>query len=197
MKRSFHRVWLKQDYTPANKRTVYFLNHNSWWDGLIPLYLNENHFHQQARALMEDKQMREYSFFSRIGAFSINPEDPRSAVTSLRYACNSMKREKASLFIYPEGELKPAGDARPEFKEGLAWLWSHTRDVDFVPVALYMPAFRHHKPELYIHTGDTVTPDEHMNTQEVTRTFEHALHAVLSVTRETAGKGDEGFTRVM
>ncbi|MEX2363200.1 MAG: hypothetical protein WD597_06230, partial [Balneolaceae bacterium] len=43
----FHKVTIHQEYQPAeNSRTVYFLNHNSWWDGLIPLYLNRKFFNQ-------------------------------------------------------------------------------------------------------------------------------------------------------
>ena len=71
--RRFRDIHVQQLYLPdSNSKTVYFMNHHYWWDGLLPLYLNENRFKQKARALMEDKQMREYPFFSRIGAFSID-----------------------------------------------------------------------------------------------------------------------------
>ena len=55
--------------------------------------------------MMEDKQMHEHGLFKRIGAFSVNLENPRSAVRSLRYAVESMKRPHSSLFIYPEGRI--------------------------------------------------------------------------------------------
>ena len=159
-KRRFHRVWLRQEYDPCSQcKTIYFLNHNSWWDGLIPLLLNEFRFHQKARALMEDKQIQQYSFFRKIGAFSINRSDPRKAITSLRYAVQSMKRERASLFIYPEGTITPAGTS-PEFEGGLAWLHSKVAglDVHFVPIAIHMQTIRHDKPELrakYLDIGES------------------------------------------
>src|SRR5699024_12638087 len=92
-------VWLKQDDPPNNNATtIYYLNHHSWWDGLIPLLLNEFRFRQQARALMEDEQMREHPYFSKIGAFSIKRSDKKSAIRSLRYAIRYFERHNASLF---------------------------------------------------------------------------------------------------
>lgn len=121
-RRRFEHVWLRQEYQPGDEsRTVYYLNHNSWWDGLIPFLLNEYRFGQRARALMEDKQIEQYPFFNKIGAFSINRDNTRSAITSLRYAVQSMQRKQASLFIYPEGELRPISGTL-DFEGGLGWL---------------------------------------------------------------------------
>ncbi|MDZ7773685.1 MAG: lysophospholipid acyltransferase family protein [Balneolaceae bacterium] len=162
-RRRFDQVWLRQRYRPdSSSRTVYYLNHHSWWDGLIPLLLNEYRFGQRARAMMENRQMRRYPFFSRIGAFSVNRGNPRSALRSLRYAVESMRRPRACLFIYPEGTLTPPG-SRMDFEGGLAWL--HDRlareelEVDFVPVALHMHTLRGSRPELHLSVGDAVRPD--------------------------------------
>ncbi|NBB77360.1 MAG: hypothetical protein GVY02_08275, partial [Bacteroidetes bacterium] len=85
--RRFKNVWVDINYEPDSRsRSLYYLNHTSWWDGLIPLLLNQKIFKQKARAMMEDKQMIEHGLFKRVGAFSVNLENPRSAVRSLRYA---------------------------------------------------------------------------------------------------------------
>ncbi|GAB5408973.1 MAG: hypothetical protein BalsKO_13380 [Balneolaceae bacterium] len=58
---------------------------------------------------MEDKQMRRYPFFSKDWSFfSINLENPKSSIKSLRYAVDSMQRDNACMFIYPEGNLHPS-----------------------------------------------------------------------------------------
>ncbi len=196
VKRHFRHVWLKQKYTPGpESRTVYFMNHNLWWDGLLPLYLNRKLFHQSARALMEDRQMKRYSFFSRIGAFSINLEDPRAALRSLRYAVESMKRPHSCLFIYPEGELQPAGNSRPEFKKGLAWLCKQLPEADFVPVAFHTHQFRGPKPELYINIGEKEVVDL-KTTSDINYQLEISLHQLLKETRKVAGNSDEGFSKI-
>lgn len=194
LKRRFRQVWVKQKYQPIpESRTVYFLNHNSWWDGLIPLYLNQHFFHQNARAMMEDKQMQQYTFFSKIGAFSINLEDPKASVQSLRYAVKSMQRNNASLFIYPEGEITPVSESAPKFKNGLAWLYANLEDIDFVPIHIYMHSFRSSKPELYLSIGSSVDHDKLLDRNELTNLFEQDLHRIIQNTRTVAGCTDKGF----
>lgn len=143
---------------------------------------------------MEDKQMQQYTFFSKIGAFSINLENPRAAVTSLRYALKSMDREQASLFIYPEGTITPPSEKRPDFKPGLAWLYQQTKEVDFVPIAIYSQNLRSSKSELHISIGKKVNHDKLMSKSKLTGLLEEDIHQLLLQTRKTAGFEDEGFS---
>lgn len=158
---------------------MYFVNHNYWWDGLLPLYLNKKLFKQQARAIMEDKQMKQYPFFSRIGAFSINLEDPKATLKSMRYAVDSLQRTNSSLFIYPEGKLTPASDSPPDFKEGLSWLYQKTAGVDYVPIAFYIDHSKTDKPDLNISIRESVKPDKNLNKNELTKFFETESHALI------------------
>jgi 1-acyl-sn-glycerol-3-phosphate acyltransferase len=168
-------VWLLQEYQPGHSsRTVYYLNHNSWWDGLIPLLLNECVFRQRARALMEDKQMRQYPFFNRLGAFSINLDHAGAALRSMRYAVATLQRDHASLFIYPEGEIKPAGTPL-RFKKGLSWLHGRLPGVDFVPIAIHIHTRRYDKPELLLHAGPALSIPEDADIDSKNQLFEQQL----------------------
>lgn len=144
---------------------------------------------------MEDRQMKQYPFFKRIGAFSVNMSDPRSALTSLRYAHDSLQRERASLFIYPEGKITAASDQPPEFKPGLSWLYKQTDDIDFVPIAIYTHTFRNAKPELYIAIGESVDHDKQLDKKELTNLFSADIQHLLRSVRGTAGYDDEGFRK--
>ncbi len=198
MRRRFKNVWLKQEYHPSKtSKTVYFLNHNFWWDGLIPLFLNEHLFKQQARALMEDKQMKKHKFFQKIGAFSINLEEPKSNLISLRYALKSLERPNAGLFIYPEGKLTPASDSPPNFKGGLAWLYQKTEGIDFVPIHIYSHFFRGSKPELYFSVGKKINSNKTLNSKELTALFENEVHQLNLEVRKTAGLSDQNFKCVL
>lgn len=140
--------------------------------------------------------MKEHAFFSRIGAFSIDLDSPKSAVQSLRYAVDSMQREQSCLFIYPEGELKPYSSNKLSFKDGLAWLYEKLDTIDFVPVAIYTPTFRASKPELFLHVGKPVQIDQALDRKQVTLAFEEALHSLLQETEKVAGLTDEGFKKL-
>ena len=173
-RRRFSNVYIKKDYNPTTEhKTIYFANHNSWWDGLIPLLLNEFVLHQNARAIMEDKQMRRFPFFKWVGAFSINLEDAKSAVYTLRYALQSMQRPRAALYIYPEGRLRPPHKSfNPDFEGGLAWLYTKLPEVDFVPLSIYMHSYKGDKSSLIIHVGEPVKIDSGISHEKINSHFE-------------------------
>ncbi len=175
----FKRMYVNHRYAPNGRSTVYFLNHNYWWDGLLPLYLNHRLFKQRARAFMEDKQIHEHRFFSKIGAFSINLEDPKSTITSLRFAVDSLSQPNSAVFIYPEGRIVPPADKVQPFKQGLAWLAQHSSNTDFVPVAIHIDYSKQSKPELYLSVGEAMKIDETASKQELTTQFEHSLNTLL------------------
>lgn len=194
-KRRFSAVWLKQDYQPdEGLKTIYYLNHHSWWDGLIPLLLNEFRFHQQARALMEDQQMLEHPFFSKIGAFSVNLSNTQSAIRSLRYAVKSFERPNASLFIYPEGTITPAGTTL-QFEKGLAWLAQEFSEAEIVPIAIYIHTIRSDKPELHLHVGNPVSMEAGHSRDEQLHLFEQHLEKMLVGLRKYAGFDNTGFDK--
>lgn len=137
--------------------------------------------------------MRQYTFFSKIGAFSVNLQNPKSSIKSLRYAVESLKRPNASLFIYPEGTIKSPSEKKPVFKKGLAWIYQQTTGVDFVPVAIYSQHLRSSKPELYLSIGSSCNPDKSLAKSELNDFLENKLHQLLLNCRDTAGFDDEGF----
>ncbi|MCH8549926.1 MAG: lysophospholipid acyltransferase family protein [Balneolaceae bacterium] len=193
-RRRFKNILIDQQYQPGNEsRTIYFLNHTSWWDGLIPLLLNQKLFRQNARAMMEDKQMLQHKFFSRIGAFSVNLEEPRSAVRSLRYAAESMKRTNSSLFIFPEGRVLPFSTEKPDFKKGLGWIAGHSPGCDLVPVGICIHTARHDKPELFIRIGKPVDLDQADGSEsdQINTLCEKELQKILiSLEEDAYGKPD-------
>lgn len=192
----FKKVWIHQEYKPGrNARTVYFLNHTSWWDGLIPLLLNQSRFHQQARALMEVEQMQNYPFFKWLGTFSIDPADKVHTLTSLRYALDSMHRHNASLFIYPEGEIRPV-KTKIELKSGLGWFYLQLPNVDFVPVGIHMHTIRSNKPELHIWVDKPVVFSGDQQRLQVTRKCEKKMETVLENLFETAGFDDSLYEQI-
>ena len=180
-RRRFKNIRLHQSYQPGpESKTIYYLNHTSWWDGLIPLLLNQKYFKQHARAMMEDKQMKEHSFFSKIGAFSVNLQDPRSSVRSLRYAVKSMERKNASLFIYPEGKIVPFSVNKPQFRKGLGWLSRQCPEADVVPIGIYIHTAHSDKPELAISVGNAAEADRALSADDLNQIFELQLQSLLA-----------------
>jgi chlorobactene lauroyltransferase len=94
---------------------IFYCNHAAWWDGFWTHLITEKFFHQQLFLMMEDKQLRRYSFFTKLGAFSVNRTNPREGLESIAYAAQmlSQKSEKQNaLWIFPQGVIE-ANDKRP------------------------------------------------------------------------------------
>lgn len=195
--RRFENVWVDQGYFPvSDSKTIYYLNHTSWWDGLIPLLLNRKLFRQNARAMMEDKQMRKFGLFKRIGAFSVNLENPRSAVRSLRYAVDSMKRPNSSLFIYPEGKIVPFSTKKPDFKKGLGWIASQCPEVDVVPVGIYINTVKSDRPELFLKIGESLKFNPEKSSENLNLFFELKMEQLLKELQEYAHQNRERFQKL-
>jgi len=196
--RRFKRVWVHEGYRPTKEsKTIYYLNHSSWWDGLIPLLLNQKLFRQNARAMMEDKQMRQHSFFKRIGAFSVNLENPRAVIRSLRYAVDSFERPNSSLFIYPEGAIVPFSTNKPSFKKGLAWIAQKSPEADVVPIGVYIHIAAYDKPELFLKVGEQLSFDNSDNHEELNHFFEKKLGELLEDLVKEAHDGKNNFSRLI
>lgn len=146
-------------YEPTPGRsTIYFLNHSRWWDGLIPLLLNEFRFRQDARAMMDRSQWERYRFFRHLGAFPVDLHEPRRATASLRYAADWLASPGHSLYLYPEGRFFPAHLRERTFQPGLAWLSRQHEAVDLVPVGIATQNYRASRPELFLKVGPCAEP---------------------------------------
>lgn len=152
--RRFDAVYYKGDYRPSSlDSTVWYMNHYTWWDALIPFLLNEKLHKQNIRAIMDEVQVRKHPFFRKLGAFSIDRSNPRNAVNALRYAADSLTQERVGLYIFPQGAIRPELERPIQFESGLAWLYQSCPSVDFVPAVSTMNTRYSDRPRLYIRSG--------------------------------------------
>ncbi|CAN5346831.1 hypothetical protein BH23BAC3_BH23BAC3_16390 [soil metagenome] len=178
--RRFDTIHIQSDYKPdPGQKTIYYLNHSSWWDGLIPFLLNQKKFRQNARGMMEDKQLHRYPFFRRLGVFSINLSSPRSSMQSMRYAVKSMQRPNASLYIYPQGKIVPFSIDNLNFQKGIGWLAKKIPDADIVPVAIYIHTKKSDKPRLEILVGEKVEINRKQPPGQISKELEIELTFLL------------------
>ncbi len=196
--RRFKYVWLKTDYKPARTRsTLFYANHSSWWDGLIPFLLNEFHFRQDGRAIMEDKQMETYGFFRKIGAVPIDRTNPRSAIKVLQKSAEFLNEPGRSLYFFPQGRM--FSECHPlKFEQGLSRLSEmFNENVDIVPLAISTSNIRYDKPELFLKTDEPVELDPVLSKPERNTILENRLLQLLKTTQDEAALDDGGFKRLV
>ena len=79
-KRHFHALRLLGKIPETNPELPLLLlpNHSTWWDGFFVYLLNKKLFERQPYLMRREDQLSRYRFFTRLGAYSINPQSSGS-----------------------------------------------------------------------------------------------------------------------
>jgi len=157
LKRHFHGIYLLGDLPGPDPALPLLLapNHSSWWDGFLAYFLNLRRFGRPFYVMMLESELSKYPFFSRLGAYSIDPGQPKSVVASLQYTVKLLDRSPAPLVsIFPQGELLPWGKRPLNFKRGIAWLGEHyPGKVNILPLAIRCEHLGEQRPEAFFLFG--------------------------------------------
>ncbi len=110
----------------AESKPVLLLpNHSTWWDGFF-IYTFIHHFYKRPLYIMMlEEELKKYKFFAKVGAYSIQPGQPKSVLESLQYSISLLENKQHPapfVCIFPEGELLSWGKRQPNFKKGIEWI---------------------------------------------------------------------------
>ncbi|MBO8155858.1 MAG: 1-acyl-sn-glycerol-3-phosphate acyltransferase [Bacillaceae bacterium] len=153
LRRSFHRIgWLAKEEFPDSP-VLYVMNHSSWWDGLLAFQLNQALIKQDSYVMMHEQGLRKYPFFRKLGAFSVNRQNPGDVLRSLTFAENLLKGGK-SLWLFPQGDEFHLEKRPLNFLMGAMYLLEKCPDVPVVPISIYYSFGHNRKPEVYLLAGN-------------------------------------------
>lgn len=186
LRRSFRQVAVRGlerlQNLPPDKPAIVFSNHTNWWDALMVFELTRCAPRKKFYCMMEEKNLRSYHFFSWLGAFSVDPDDPVRAAASVRYALRLLKKPETLLWIFPQGKMAPPHElfvARP----GAAYLARRNPGATLLPVAFRYEFFREEKPLALIEVGPPLSAntiddaDIQKACQFVARSLDEAVRA--------------------
>jgi 1-acyl-sn-glycerol-3-phosphate acyltransferase len=168
LKKHFNKVYIDGEHNFLNRSknypTIIYSNHSNWWDGLIAFYLSKSRWNIDAYLMMDEEQMKKYSFFKWIGAFSVNRSSASEAVKSLNYAGECLRNKSTVLWIYPQGIMQP-NDYRPiKFYSGISRIAERLEGVNLIPIVLKYEFLLEQMPDVFIHIGSTKL---HRNTEKI------------------------------
>ena len=102
--------------------------------------------------------MKRYWFFQKVGAFSINPKNPKSIKTTFDYIIEVVGNPKNVLLFYPQGEIEDYVKRPLKVKEGLKTILNMTHSkVNILPVAFKIKYGNTKKPDLLVRFGESIT----------------------------------------
>ncbi|NLF41900.1 MAG: glycerol acyltransferase [Bacteroidales bacterium] len=117
MKKHFSGFVIKGDIPKVEGPILLIGNHFSWWDGFIAWEVNRKLFRKKFFILMLEDQLRKFSFFSYLGAFSIKKHS-RDALESIRLGSEILASGNNLLVLFPQGEIASQHQAKLVFQSG-------------------------------------------------------------------------------
>lgn len=156
------------------------LNHPSWWDPLVALYLSQRFFRDRHHAApIAAEGLAKYQFFERLGFFGIEPATRRGASRFLEIANAVLRRPDGALWLTSQGEFTDV--RRPIILEpGIGHVARNAGRFVMLPVALEYAFWNERYPEAFACFGEPVVghgPDR--LPAEWTELFRHSLQVTL------------------
>jgi 1-acyl-sn-glycerol-3-phosphate acyltransferase len=129
------------------------LNHSTWWDALVVLWLSEILLGVDGYALMDAENLRRLPFFTRVGAFGVDLADPRDGARSIRYAVRLLSAPRKAVWVFPEGRERSPFEPL-ELQAGAAQMARVAKKARVMPVALRYVFGERDRPDLFVSFGD-------------------------------------------
>lgn len=172
---------------------IFYGNHAYWWDGFWSQLCTELYFRQNLYIIIEYPQLLKHQFFTRLGAFSVDRSNARSAIATLDYAADrllSPSTRQNALWIFPQGKIEHV-DKRPiQFFRGTAGIADRVlkerESIYLVSVVSRIEYLEEQKPELFLSFGssEVLKRVEWQGIDALTSTIEKATESHLDTVRQ-------------
>jgi len=159
LRSNFQHFYLTNEFPqiPNDEGLIITPNHFSWWDGFFIDYTLSHFSNRKIYTLMLEEQLKRYWFFQKVGAFSINPKNPKSIKTTFDYIIEVVCNPKNVLLFYPQGEIEDYVKRPLKVKEGLKTILNMTHSkVNILPVAFKIKYGNTKKPDLLVRFGEPI-----------------------------------------
>ncbi|MEO8233027.1 MAG: lysophospholipid acyltransferase family protein [Ignavibacteriota bacterium] len=160
LKKSFNdfRVINALPVIDKSKSLIITTNHFSWWDGFFIYWLNKRLLNKKLHILMLEEQLKRFWFFKKLGCYSIDLNDNRKMITSLKYTLDLISNPENLIIIYPQGEIQPYEQRPIVIKEGVNYLSSKSSiDFQVLPVAFKIHHTNGRHPIIFARFGNLLS----------------------------------------
>jgi len=151
-RKSFHGLHLLGDPPALNPALPLLIvpNHSTWWDGFFLYILNRTLLKRKLHLMMLEEQLRKYRFFSRIGAFGIEPGLPRKTYEALKYSAAVLQDPANALCVFPQGVLRAYAIRPLQYQRGVGLILKlYGGEVNLMPLGMRCEFLIDQRPEAF------------------------------------------------
>lgn len=150
IKKHFNEVIIDGERQDFDKPVLILSNHISWWDGFWINYFNEHITRKKLYFMMLEEQLRKYSFFSKIGGYSVK-KNSRDIINSINFTLNLLKFSDNAVFLFPQGEIQSLYVESIKFENGIIKILQNVGDIQVVFLCNFIEYLSNQKPTLYMY----------------------------------------------
>lgn len=188
-----------QNYEKRNPNyaNIFYAPHSNWWDGIVGYNLVKRVFNTRIRMMIEE--MNRFPILAKAGAFPVNKKSAQASMQALQYAVDELNKGDVSLWIFPQGIIRPPMYRPIEFQTGMAYIARNVAKkyggINLIPVAVNYPFLREDKPEVLVEIGEPhVLTDSNIDRRELTLNLQHNFEALCDKQFEDIRNGNlEGY----
>lgn len=183
MRRRFHTIRLLKSAQPprsVSRPLIIYLNHASWWDPLVCLYLSRKWFpDRNSFAPIDASSLERYGFFKHIGIYGIEQQSVWGAIQFLRTTVAILSAGRHVVWLTPQGAFCDVRERPLRMRRGLGTLAVRTEEAEFLPLAIEYTFWTEPRPEILVAFGEAIVPsrEEARSAEEWTTFFAGALEA--------------------
>jgi hypothetical protein len=144
-------IYFPKDFeTEISQKSVLLIgNHISWWDGFLGRWMNRKIFKKKFHVVMLESTLSKHKFFTKLGAFSINPGS-KTVIESLRFSAKLLENQQNMLQFFPQGKLHSIYEDNPVFNNGIQRIISPSLSVCIIFYASFIENGSFEKPYINI-----------------------------------------------
>lgn len=156
LKKSFYdfRIINQLPNIDPSKSLVMAPNHFSWWDGFFVYWLNKKVLNKKLYVMMLEEQLKRYWFFKKLGCYSIDLNDSKKMITSLKYTMDLIQNADNAITMYPQGEIQSYEQRPIQLKDGIDFIAKKSKiNFQIIPVAFKIHYTNERLPIIYTRFG--------------------------------------------
>ncbi len=160
--RRFHAVRLLGEARPPSlapdQSAVIYLNHASWWDPLLCLFLSGKLFAgHHSYAPIEAESLRRYPFLRHLGLFPLRQGSLRGGRNFLAQADHLLSQPASLLWLTPQGRFADVRQRPLGFAAGIGHVARRFPGLAFIPLAVEYTFWEERLPEALVAFGAPVS----------------------------------------
>lgn len=197
LEKRFYSLKIKnsENYEKRNPEfaNIIYAPHNNWWDGIVGYNLCRRIFKTDIRMMIEE--LNRFPILARAGAFPVNKKSAQASMRALQYSVDELCDNTKSLWIFPQGIIRPPMYRPIEFQTGMAYIAKNVAKkaggVNLIPVAVNYPFLREDKPEVLCEVGEPlVLTSADFDRKEFTHNLEKTFEALCDKQFDDITKGE-------